>query len=191
MFKFSQFCISQFLFSHFGRGSRRSQKFGLRENLLLYGTLRLASYSGHMRRGKVTWYPLFVQVQSIMGYHYIKLLAFFVTLTSASQSISLVKDGCHQSCPVGMMMRRISSTLSCLSNTLHLTSHLFLWSLLIAWNELIQTISDITGGQRSARTSPSLIITGSASPCWGTFPLQVSSSYVEPPSVQFFFSCLV
>ena len=118
-----------------------------------------------------------------MGYHYIKLLTFFVTLTSANQSISLVKDGCHQPCPVGMMMRRISSTLSCLSNTLHL----FLWSLLIAWNELIQTISDITGGQKSARTPPSLLITGSVSPCWGTFPLQVSSSYVEPPSVQFFF----
>ena len=27
----------------------------------------------------------------------------------------------------------------------------------------------------------------SVSMCWGTFPLQVSSSYVEPPSVQFFF----
>ena len=35
MFKF----ILRFLFLHFGRGSRKSQKFGLRENFLLYGTL--------------------------------------------------------------------------------------------------------------------------------------------------------
>ena len=35
--KFSRFHISRFLFSCFGRGSRKSRKFGPRENFPLYG----------------------------------------------------------------------------------------------------------------------------------------------------------
>ena len=152
MFKFSRFRISRFLFSRFGRGSRKFPT-------IRYFKISIIFRSHEERKGGLI--STVCAGAIYYGISYIKLLTFFVTLTSASQSISLIKDSCHQPCPVGMIMRRISSTLSCLSNTLHL----FLWNLLIAWNELIQTISDITGGQRSARTPPSLLITGSASPC--------------------------
>ena len=144
--------VQIFAVSYFGCGSRKFPT-------IRYFKISLIFRSHEKRKGGLI--ATVCAGAIYYGISYINLLTFFVTLTSASQSISLVKDSCHQPCPVGMMMRRISSTLSCLSNTLHL----FLWNLLIAWNELIQTISDITGGQRSARTPPSLLITGSASPC--------------------------
>ena len=89
---------------------------------------------------------------------YIKPLAFFVTLTSTSHSC--LKDGCHQPCPVEMMMRRISST--CIMLVQYTTSYIFSFevcqSFQMSWYSPFLTSLEVKGQQELLPPSSSLVL---------------------------------